>query len=275
MTSDNSETTPGAPIEVAIADGIATLALNRPKVLNALDSETVYAMRDALAGLRGKGEVRVLVLTGRGRGFCAGADLKDPIMADADPATRWRTLGAYMDAGMNALIRDIHGFDRPTLAAVNGVAAGGGVGLALAADIVIAAHSAYFAQVFAPQLGLIPDLGCTWHLPHLVGRARALGLAMLGDRLPAATAAEWGLIWRAVADDALEAETLAIAARLRDGAPRALVSTRRMIDHAYGASFPDQLDHERDVQSVLSSSSDFREAVIAFNDKRKPVFRGQ
>lgn len=272
--TDTAKTASGNPIDVTVADGIATLALNRPEVLNSLNSQTVYAMRDALADLRNDGAVRVLVLTGRGRGFCAGADLKDPIMADADPATRWRTLGAYMDNGMNALIRDIYNFDRPTIAAVNGVAAGGGVGVALAADIVVAAQSAYFVQVFAPQLGLIPDLGCTWHLPHLIGRARALGLSMLGDRLPAATAADWGLIWKAVADDALEAETMAIAARLRDGAPRALATVRKVIDHAQGTSFSDQLDHERDVQSVLSSTEDFREAVAAFNDKRKPVFRG-
>lgn len=273
--SDAATTQTPDPVEIDIVDGIATLALNRPGVLNALDSNLVWRMRDALSDLRNDGEVRVLVLTGRGRGFCAGADLKDPIMADADPGTRWRTLAAYMDNGMNALIRDIYNFDRPTVAAVNGVAAGGGVGVALAADIVVAAKSAYFAQVFAPQLGLIPDLGCTWHLPHLVGRARAVGLAMLGDRLPAETAAEWGLIWRAVEDEALASETMAIAARLRDGAPRALAAVPKAIDRAYGSSFSDQLDHERDVQSVLSSTEDFREAVVAFNEKRKPTFRGR
>lgn len=262
-------------IKVEISDGVATVALNRPSVLNALDSEMVWAMRDALSDLRAKPEVRVLVIKGEGRGFCAGADLKDPIMADADPGTRWRTLGVYMDNGMNALVRDIYNFDRPKIAAVNGVAAGGGVGIALAADIVIAGRSAYFAQVFAPQLGLIPDLGCTWHLAHLVGRARAVGLAMLGDRLPAETAAQWGLIWAAVEDDALATEAIAIARRLRDGAPRALALVPKVIDRALLSSLSDQLDHERDVQSVLSSTEDFREAVVAFNEKRKPTFKGR
>lgn len=266
--------TAGNTVEQFIDEGIATLFLNRPALLNSLNGELIKTMRGMMSGLRADKEVRVLVISGRGRGFCSGVDLKDPILSNSDPANRLQTFHAFMDNGLNGLIRDIYDFDRPTVAAVNGVAAGGGIGLALSADIVLAAKSAYFVQVFAPQLGLIPDLGCTWHLPRLLGRARSIGLAMLGDRLSAQQAADWGLIWRAVEDDALEAESRAIAIRLRDGAPRALAAVSKAIDHGCDVSLSNQLDYERDVQSVLYSTEDFREAVTAFNDKRKPVFKG-
>ncbi len=270
-----SSTISGKPLDVSLVGGVATLTMNRPEVLNSLNRELVEAMRHALAEFRKDNSVQALVITGQGRGFCTGIDLKDPIIADGEASTHWKTFSALMDDGMNGLIRDIYNFDRPTIAAVNGVAAGGGIGIALAADIVVAADSAYFAQVFAPKLGLVPDLGCTWHLAHLLGRARAVGLAMLGDRLPAQKAAEWGLIWKAVEDASFEEEIEATVARLLEGAPRALAAVPKAIDHAYRVSLSDQLDHERDIQSVLIETDDFREAVSAFSQKRKPGFTGR
>lgn len=172
-------------------DNIALLTLNRPDVLNSINTQLIAEMRSAVAEVAGNADARVLLITGAGRGFCAGADL-----AAQGQRTEGMSIGQGvahgMTIGFNPMMRELYALQKPIVAAVNGVTAGGGVGLALAADIVIAAKSATFIQVFGPRLGLVPDLGCTWHLPRLVGRARALGLALTGDRLPAETAAEWG-----------------------------------------------------------------------------------
>ena len=264
------------PVEIAVAEGVATMALNRPQVLNALNGEALDALRAGLAALRGRPDVRALLLTGRGRAFCAGADLGDPMMGmEAPREERGRRFAAEADGRLNALMRDLYAFDRPKVAAVNGLAAGGGVGLALVADIVVAARSAYFMQVFTPQLGLVPDMGVSWHLPRLVGRARALALTLLGERLPAEQAAEWGLIWRCVDDDRLMEEATALAARLAAGPPLAQAALTRLLDESAANSFGDQLDRERDVQSRLVGSEDFAGAVEAFRDKRKPTFKGR
>jgi 2-(1,2-epoxy-1,2-dihydrophenyl)acetyl-CoA isomerase len=263
-------------ILVDIKDGIATLTFNRPDALNALSTRLVLETQEALADLRQNDHVRVLVLTGNGRAFCAGADLKDPIMSTDKPRhERGQSFKRIMDSMMNAMLRDIYNFDRPKIAAVNGPAVGGGVGIALAADIVVAAESAYFMQMFAPKLNLVPDLGVSWHLPRLVGRARAIGLTLLGDKLPAKTALEWGLIWDCVEDAKLRSEVADIAARLSAGPPRALGMTSKVMDAALGQGFVAQLDLERDMQSSLVETEDFAEAVQSFIEKRAPEFTGR
>jgi 2-(1,2-epoxy-1,2-dihydrophenyl)acetyl-CoA isomerase len=173
------------------------------------------------------------------------------------------------------LVRDLTGFAKPVIVAVNGVAAGGGVGLALAGDIVVAAKSAYFVQVFGPRLGLVPDMGCTWFFPQLLGRARSRALAMLGDRLPAEKAAEWGLIWAAVADDKLLAEARALALRLAKGPMQAFGEIKRVLDAAAANTLDEQLELERRVQRGLGDTEDFREGVSAFLSKREPQFKGK
>ena len=259
---------------VGIENGVAWLTLDRPASLNALTTAMLRDLIGALASLREDNAVRALVLTGAGRGFCAGMDLTDPLTGlDAPREARAALTRRNMDELTNAVIRAITGFGKPTIAAVNGVAAGGGVGVALAADIVIAAESASFVQVFTPKLGLISDLGVSWHLPRLVGRARAKGLLMLGDKLLAREAAEWGLIWKCVPDDALAGEVAATAARLADGPTRALALVGQAIDLGMINTLDAQLDHERDINAELNASPDFEEGVAAFRMKRSPRFR--
>jgi 2-(1,2-epoxy-1,2-dihydrophenyl)acetyl-CoA isomerase len=260
----------------SVEDGIASLVLNRPEVLNALNGELIRDMRAALRELRARSDVRVLVITGRGRGFCAGADLRDTVIGSTvSAAERGQRFMAVMDEDFNAMFRELYAFDRPKIAAINGPAVGGGTSLALTADIAIAARSAYFAQTFTPLLGLIPDLGCGWQLVHRIGRARAVALCMLGDRLPAETAAEWGLIWRAVDDEQLMPEVMQVARKLRDGPPRALAVLPRALDLALTNDFGSYLDLERDLQRALVESDDFAQAIAAFRAKKPPVFEGK
>src|SRR5260221_426801 len=183
-----------SPVDLVVENGVATLTLNRPDVLNALSIGTIRALRDALAAVRANPNARALVLTGCGRGFCTGADLNDPVIAlDGPLDERADKLARLMAADINPLMAELQALPLPKVAAVNGPAVGAGIGLALAADIVLAAESAYFLQVFTPRLGLVPDMGVTWHLPRLVGRARALAASLLGERISAETAADWGL----------------------------------------------------------------------------------
>lgn len=263
-------------LKVEIDSGVAVVTLNRPDVLNALSTPLVAELAECLRALRSSSEVRALVMTGAGRGFCAGADLTDPMMSrDVPREERSRSFTAVMDERMNVLMRQIHDFDRPKIAAVNGVAAGGGVGLALSADITLAARSAYFMQVFTPKLGLVPDLGCTWHLAHRLGRARAVGLAMTGERLYADKAAEWGLIWQALEDGELMPAAMELARKLAEGPTRALSLLPGIIDKAAVSDFGSQLDMERDVQANLVVTEDFEEALSAFSEKRPPRFSGK
>ncbi len=265
------------PILLSTANGVLTLTLNRPDALNALNGALMEAMRGALAEASRDGDVRALLVTGAGRGFCAGADLTEPVRAiEGGPklSPGQRTSEA-MTSHFNPLVRDLHEFPKPTIAAVNGVAAGGGVGLALACDMVIAAKSATFIQVFAPKLGLVPDLGCSWQLPRLVGVARARGLALLGDRLSAEDAANWGLIWKCV-DDAVLMETAGeIASRLATGPTKAFVRSRELFDQAFENDFVEQIDLERRFQTELGDTEDAREGVMAFVQKRAPQFKGK
>ncbi|MDZ4382948.1 MAG: enoyl-CoA hydratase-related protein [Parvibaculum sp.] len=258
-------------ITLAVEDGIALLTLNRPEVLNSIDTRLIADMRTAVAEVAENPEARVLLITGAGRGFCAGADLAAQGQRH-DGMSIGQGVAHGMTVGFNPMMRELYALQKPIVAAVNGVAAGGGVGLALAADIVIAAKSAAFIQVFGPRLGLIPDLGCTWHLPRLVGRARALGLALTGDKLPAETAAEWGLIWKCVDDAALMSEARAVAAKLAKGPTNAFGEIRKAIDAAGNNDFAAQLDYERDVQGMLGDHPNFSAGVKAFLTKKEPEF---
>lgn len=254
---------------------LATLTLNRPQNLNSLNKQIMEDIRAALRELKKDDSVRVLMMTGAGRGFCAGADLADNGFADGVKRSPGGGILHSMEIGYNPLVRDLAHFPKPIVTAVNGVTAGGGVGLALSGDIVIASKSSYFVQVFGPRLGLVPDMGCTWFLPQLLGRARARGLALLGDRLPAEKAAEWGLIWAAVDDDKLMSEAKAIAGRLAAGPTRAFSKIKETLDLAPFNTLEEQLELERRIQGELGDSGDFVEGVTAFLQKREPKFSGK
>lgn len=255
-----------------IQDGIALVTLNRPDVLNSINTKLIDEMRETVATIAADKDARVMLMTGAGRGFCAGADLAEQSSRGSD-----MSIGQGVAHGMtyrfNPMMRELYALQKPIIAAVNGITAGGGVGLALAADIVIAAKSASFVQVFGPRLGLIPDLGCTWQLPRLVGRARALGLALTGDKLSAEQAAEWGLIWKCVDDAALMDEARAVATKLAKGPTNAFAEIRKAIDAGAGNSYSAQLDYERDVQGKLGDHPNFAEGVKSFLTKREPEFK--
>lgn len=262
-------------LEIA-PSGVATLALDRPDVLNALSGEMIAALIEALAQVKVDPAARVLLLTGRGRAFCAGADLRDPMMGLGLPAEeRGRRFLASADTGIHALARALADLGKPRVAAVNGPAVGGGASLALGADIVLVARSAYFQQPFTAQLGLVPDLGGSWHLMRRLGPARALASVMLGERIPGEQAAQWGLVWQCVADDELLAAATQVAERLARGAPRALALLPQVMAAALQNDFSTQLDRERDAQAQLVQTEDFMEAVTAFREKRKPAFHGR
>jgi 2-(1,2-epoxy-1,2-dihydrophenyl)acetyl-CoA isomerase len=246
--------------------GIARLTLNRPDRLNSFTVEMHEEVADALGRLDG---ARVLVLTGAGRGFCAGQDLADRAVAPGEAVD----LGESVEQRYNPLIRRLTALPLPVIARVNGVAAGAGANIALACDIVIAARSAKFIQSFA-NIGLIPDSGGTWVLPRLVGQARALGLALTAEPLPADRAADWGLIWKAVDDAALDAEVDALAARFAAAPTRGLAAIKQMIRASWGHGLDEELDLQRDAMRALGFSDDYREGVAAFMEKRTPKFTG-
>lgn len=260
-------------VSVSIADGVAEVVMNRPNALNALSRDLIEQMRAAFATLAEDRSVRAVILTGAGRGFCAGADLTPASGFDALPGQpRGEATALRMESHFNPLALEVAKFPKPLVTAVNGVAAGGGVAIALAGDIVLAARSAYFVQVFGPRLGLVPDMGCTWFGPHLLGRARARGLALLGDRLSAEKAEAWGMIWAAVDDDKLLSEARTIAARLAAGPAGAFRQIKVALDAAQNNDLATQLELERTIQRVLSSSADTMEGIAAFNEKREPRF---
>ena len=228
-------------------------------------------VRDALDRVKADAALRVLLLTGAGRAFCAGQDLSDRAVA---PGAEPVDLGASIERNYRPLVLSLRRLPLPVVCAVNGVAAGAGANIALACDIVIAAKSASFIQAFS-KIGLVPDSGGTYFLPRLVGTARAMGLAMLGERLIAEQAAEWGLIWQCV-DDAELSETVEKMVRTLAGAPTAgLAATKRALYAAAGNSLEAQLDLERDLQRALGRSDDYREGVAAFIAKRAPRFGGR
>jgi 2-(1,2-epoxy-1,2-dihydrophenyl)acetyl-CoA isomerase len=247
--------------------GIARLTLNRPDRLNSFTVQMHEEVAEALSQLD---DARVLVLTGAGRGFCAGQDLNDRAVAPGEAVD----LGESVELRYNPLVRRLVSLPMPVIARVNGVAAGAGANIALACDIVIAAKSAKFIQSFA-NIGLIPDSGGTWVLPRLVGQARALGLALTAEPLPAEKAAEWGLIWKAVEDGALDAEVDALAARFASAPTRGLARIKRMIRESWEHSLGEELVLQRDAMRELGYSDDYREGVAAFMEKRPPRFTGK
>jgi 2-(1,2-epoxy-1,2-dihydrophenyl)acetyl-CoA isomerase len=262
---------PFTTIEFDIAEGAARLTLNRPARLNAFTVEMHEEIQKALDAVDNDRSVRVLLMTGAGRAFCAGQDLSDRSVAPDAPGVDH---GESLEKRYNPLIRRLTGLNIPVICAVNGVAAGAGANIAFAADIVIAARSAKFIQSFA-NIGLVPDSGGTWVLPRLAGQARALGLALTGEPLGAETAADWGLIWKVFDDDALQGEANALAAKFAAAPTRALAATKSAIRRAATQTLDQQLDLERDMQRELGKSEDYREGVEAFLAKRKPVFSGR
>ncbi len=254
-------------IEFKQEGGVARLTLNRPDRLNSFTVQMHEEVADALSSLEG---TRVLVITGAGRGFCAGQDLNDRAVAPGQAVD----LGESVEKRYNPLIRRITSLPFPVIARVNGVAAGAGANIALACDIVIAARSAKFIQSFA-SIGLIPDSGGTWVLPRLVGQARALGLALTAEPLPADKAAEWGLIWKAVDDDKINDEVDALANAFATAPTRGLARIKTMIRESWGHSLDEELDLQRDAMRELGYSDDYREGVAAFMEKRKPNFTGK
>jgi 2-(1,2-epoxy-1,2-dihydrophenyl)acetyl-CoA isomerase len=257
-------------ILLELDSGIAKLTLNRPDRLNSFTVEMHEEVRAALDQIEADPSIRTLILTGAGRGFCAGQDLSDRAVA---PGGEGVDLGESVEKWYNPLIRRLTNLPIPVICAVNGVAAGAGANIALAADIVIAAKSAKFIWSFS-SIGLVPDSGGSWVLPRLLGQARALGLAMTGDPLPAETALSWGLIWSAVEGDQLSDEANALATKFASGATRGIARTKEAIRSSFERTLDDQLDLERDFMRELGKTDDYKEGVDAFLNKRKPVFKG-
>ena len=253
-------------IDFKTGGGIARITLNRPDRLNSFTAQMHGELREALANL---GDARVVILTGAGRGFCAGQDLNDRAVTPGEAVD----LGDTVETSWNPLIRTLTSLPQPVIARVNGVAAGAGANVALACDLVVAAKSAKFIQSFS-AIGLIPDSGGTWVLPRLAGQARALGLALTGDPLQAEAAAEWGLIWKAVEDEALDAEVDALAAKLAALPPLGLAAIKQMIRSSWGHTLDEELDLQRDAMRRLGFTADYREGVAAFLEKRPPRFTG-
>ncbi|MGW8394574.1 2-(1,2-epoxy-1,2-dihydrophenyl)acetyl-CoA isomerase PaaG [Pseudoduganella sp. HUAS MS19] len=258
-------------IKFEIEAGVATLTLNRPDKLNSFTQAMHLEVREALSQLRADKSVRVLVLTGAGRGFCAGQDLGDRAVAPGGAAV---DLGESVEKFYAPLVLALRELPMPVICAVNGVAAGAGANLALACDIVLAAKSASFIEAFC-KLGLIPDTGGTWHLPRLIGHARATGLTMLGEKLSAERAEQWGLIWKAVPDEELMNETMAMARHFAAAPTKGLAFTKHALQASYGNTLADQLKLEGEMMRELGYSHDYREGVDAFINKRAPNFKGE
>ena len=250
-----------------IEEGLAILTLNRPEAFNAFNALMLDEVRDALKQVVTK-PVRALLITGTGKGFCAGQDLAE--LGDGEGVDP----GAIIDRGLNPAIRAIAHLEIPVVAAVNGVAAGAGIGVALVCDIVYAARSARFVPAFG-RLGLVPDGGYTWILPRLIGNARATAMTLLGCELGAAQAVDWGLIWACVDDDNLLPEATTAARRLAAGPTRALGLGKRALTASATHKLDEQLDIERDCQRQAGRSEDFHEGIRAFLEKREPRFQGR
>ena len=261
------------PVLSVLDGGVLALTLNRPTRLNAMNNALIEAMNRELARAKDDPAVRAVLLTGTGRGFCAGADLAGGGTVDAS-AKEPPDLGANMDRLFNPMIRAMRALPKPIVGAVNGVAAGGGANLALACDIVLAARSARFDQAFV-RISLIPDLGGTWFLPHAVGDARARALGMLGTSMPAEEAARMGMIWQAVDDASLMDEAVALARRLAAGPTLSYAAIKQAINAAATNPLDRQLDLERIEQRELGKTADHKEGVAAFLAKRPAQFTGK
>lgn len=254
-----------------VSGGVARLTLNRPDRLNSFNVQMHGEVRDALSKLANNSEARVLVFSGAGRGFCAGQDLGDRAVA---PGGQGVDLGDSIENYYKPLVLALRNLPMPVIGAINGVAAGAGANIALACDLVVATKSASFVQAFS-KLGLVPDSGGTWFLPRLLGNARAMGLALLGDKLPAEQAAQWGLIWRCVEDAEFKSAVDQLATQLASAPTRGLARTKQAIYESWSHSLEQQLDQERDFQRELGRSQDYAEGVAAFTEKRLPIFNGR
>ncbi|MFN3844552.1 MAG: 2-(1,2-epoxy-1,2-dihydrophenyl)acetyl-CoA isomerase PaaG [Paracoccaceae bacterium] len=254
-----------------LQSGVLRLTLNRPDKLNSFNEDMHLALRAQISRAHKEDAIRAVLLTGAGRGFCAGQDL-----GDRDPRKGGPTpdLGQTLDTYYNPTLRLIRALEKPVICAVNGVAAGAGANIAFACDIVLAARSAKFIQAFA-RIGLIPDAGGSWSLARILGEPRAKALALTAEPLSAEKAADWGLIWKAVDDANLSAEAGALAESLADGPTLGLGLTKRLIQAAADNSLDAQLDMERDLQRQAGQSADYAEGVTAFLEKRKAEFRGK
>ena len=259
-----------SPILVSQDAGVLTITLNRPDKLNAFNPEMHQLLRKALEQALDQAAIRAVLLTGAGRAFCAGQDLSERNVADDAPID----LSVSLGSNYNPLVRRLRALPKPVVCAVNGVAAGAGANIALACDLVLAARSASFVQSFS-RLGLVPDSGGTYFLPRLVGGARALGLALLGEKLSAEQAERWGLIWKAIDDEKLMSEAATLARALAIGPTRGYGLMKKALNASWGNSLDAQLDLERDLQREAGMSEDYREGVSAFVQKRKPNYKGK
>src|SRR5258706_10993623 len=258
------------PVLVSLEAGVLGITLNRPEKLNAFNLELHKGLAEAMTRAETDGAVRCLLVTGAGRGFCAGADLTTRDMTSAAPLD----LGALLDSHYNPLVKRMRALPKPIVCAVNGVAAGAGANFALACDIVLAARSASFIQAFV-KIGLVPDCGGSYFLPRLAGTQRAMALAMTGDRLSAEDAERWGLIWKCVEDAALSGESEKLALQLASGPTRSLGLVKQAMYRSANNDLDAQLDLERDLQREIGNGEDYREGVAAFLEKRKPKFTGR
>ena len=258
-------------IQFESADGVARITLNRPERLNSFTTQMHEELRDALRRVASDGTARVLLLTGAGRGFCAGQDLADRAVV---PGKTPVDLGASIHNNYRPLVLALRNLPLPVVCAVNGVAAGAGANVALACDLVIATRSASFIQAFC-KIGLVPDAGGTFFLPRLVGTARAMGLALLGDKLTAEQAEAWGLIWKCVDDDAFTSTVDELLAHFAQAPTGGLAAIKRALYVSADNTLDDQLTLERDTQRTLGQSADYREGVTAFLEKRPPNFTGR
>jgi len=267
-------------VQYRVEHGIATLTLNDGERMNPLSPLLLQGCLEALDEVREDRGVRALVLAANGRGFCSGADLS----AMGATLGRPRALGTpslgeetarLMTESGNVLVEGLRSLPVPVVCAMHGAVAGGGVGVVLAADVVIAARSSYFYLPFAPALGVVPDMGCAWFMQRAVGRSRSLGLTLMGDRLGADQAERWGLIWACVDDARLSEEVAGAAARLAALPSHAITEARALHDHAERATLVDQLAYERERQRELIDRPEFGEGVRAFLDRRRPMFSGR
>lgn len=258
-------------IEFELADGVAEIRFNRPQTLNSFNVQMHQELRSVIDQIESDPAVRCVLITGNGRGFCAGQDLNDRAVAPGEQAV---DLGHSVDTYYNPLVRSLTGMAKPVICAVNGVAAGAGANIALACDIVLAARSASFIESFC-KIGVIPDSGGTWILPRLVGLARARGLALTGEKISAEKAESWGMIWRCVDDEALLSEARALAKHLATQPTKGLGFIKQALLGSASRSLHEQLEVEKELMRAAGQTQDYREGVSAFTQKRAPVFTGE